>query len=238
MNRNTKRPGIKGIHMEFDRRVLDAFPGICVAEGDVRGVHIEKETRGLEALKVEVATEIKSRYTLENVRDEPVFRAYRDFFWSVGVDPTKTRPASEALVRRILSGGVLPRINTAVDSYNLASAISGVPIAAFDADMLKGGLAMRFAEEGEEFCGIGMKKAVILKENQVILVDSEQIVAIYPYRDSDLTKVRPDTSTLHIVTCGVPKIERELVLKAYDTCTGFLREHTGGLSSAPVISPD
>jgi DNA/RNA-binding domain of Phe-tRNA-synthetase-like protein len=223
--------------MEFDRRVLDAFPGICVVEGDIRGVQIERETSGLEALKVEVATEIKSRYTLENVRDEPVFRAYRDFFWSVGVDPTKTRPASEALVRRILSGGVLPRINTAVDSYNLASAISGVPIAAFDADMLKGELAMRFAKEGEEFCGIGMKKPVILRENQVVLVDSQEIVAIYPYRDSDSTKVRTDTKTLHIVTCGVPKIERLLVLKAYDTCAGFLKEHTGGLPSGPRMSP-
>ncbi|MBN2539315.1 MAG: hypothetical protein JXB09_04640 [Deltaproteobacteria bacterium] len=223
--------------MEFDRLVLDAFPGICVAEGTITDVHIEKENQGLQALKVEVAKEIQSRYSLESVRDEPVFRAYRDFFWSVGVDPTKTRPASEALVRRILSGGVLPRINTAVDSYNLASAVSGVPIAAFDRDMVKGDLFMRFADEGEEFTGIGMKKPVILTKNQVILLDSEQIVAIYPYRDSDSTKVRPDTKTLHIVTCGVPDIERELVLKAYDTCARFVQEHAGGRPSEPKMSP-
>jgi DNA/RNA-binding domain of Phe-tRNA-synthetase-like protein len=235
--RNTKKLPIKGRYMEFDRRVLDAFPGICVAEGTITDVHIKKENQGLQALKVEVAKEIQSRYSLESVRNEPVFRAYRDFFWSVGVDPTKTRPASEALVRRILSGGVLPRINTAVDSYNLASAVSGIPIAAFDRDMVKGDLFMRFADEGEEFIGIGMKKPVILAKNQVILLDSEQIVAIYPYRDSDSTKVRPDTKTLHIVTCGVPKIEREVVLKAYETCAGFLREHAGGLPSMAEISP-
>jgi len=237
MNHKNKKSRDNSTHMEFDPAVLDTFPGICVAEGDIRDVNIEKETGGLEALKVEVAKEIQSRYSLDNVRNEPVFRAYRDFFWSVGVDPTKTRPASEALVRRILSGGVLPKINTAVDSYNLASAVSGIPIAAFDADELKGDLTMRFACEGEEFCGIGMKKPIILTRNQVIIVDSDEIVAIYPYRDSDSTKVRPDTNTLHIVTCGVPKIERELVLKAYDTCARFLQEYTGGTPSVSKMSP-
>lgn len=125
--------------MKFSDEVLDAFPGISVAEGEIRSVKIERESPGLEALKAEVAREIQSRYTLEQVKNEPLFRAYRDFFWSVGVDPTKTRPASEALVRRILSGRKLPTINTAVDAYNLASAGSGVPIAAFDADKLDAG---------------------------------------------------------------------------------------------------
>lgn len=226
------------IYMQFDSRVLDAFPGICVAEGEIRSVRIEKESVGLKALKAGVVAEIRSRYSLETVKDEPLFRAYRDFFWSVGVDPTKTRPASEALVRRILSGGALPKINTAVDAYNLASAVSGIPIAAFDSDTLKGDITMRFAEDGEEFTGIGMKKPVILRANQVILVDSDQIIAIYPYRDSDTTKVTPDTRTLHIVTCGIPEVGREVVLKAYDMCAGFLREHTGGIPSAPVLSPE
>ncbi len=122
--------------MKFSQEVLNAFPGICVAEGDIRSLQIAKESPGLESLKLEIIQEIQSRYSLDQVKDDPVFRAYRDFFWSVGVDPTKTRPASEALVRRILSGGKLPGINTAVDAYNLASVRSGIPIAAFDADTM------------------------------------------------------------------------------------------------------
>ena len=140
------------------------------------------------------------------VKDDPVFRAYRDFFWSVGVDPTKTRPASEALVRRILSGGKLPRINTAVDAYNLASVRSGIPIAAFDSDTLTGDLTLRFASDGELFLGIGMERPVVLQKNQVIMTDERQIIAIYPYRDSDTTKVTPETRNIRIITCGVPKI--------------------------------
>jgi DNA/RNA-binding domain of Phe-tRNA-synthetase-like protein len=221
--------------MKFSQDVLTAFPGICVADGGIRSVTITPENPGLDDLTQEIVREIQFRYTLEKVKDEPLFRAYRDFFWSVGVDPTKTRPASEALVRRILSGGRLPKINTAVDAYNLASAITGIPIAAFDADTLNGELMMRFARDGEHFRGIGMEKPVILQKKQVIVTDSVQTIAIYPYRDSDTTKVTLDTKNIRILTCGVPKIEREKVVEAYGVCAGYLEKYTGGVRSDPQL---
>jgi DNA/RNA-binding domain of Phe-tRNA-synthetase-like protein len=223
--------------MEFSQEVLTSFPGICVAEDDIRSVHIMKESTELEAQKREIIREIQSRYSLEQVKDEPLFRAYRDFFWSVGVDPTKIRPASEALVRRILSGGKLPTINTAVDAYNLASACSGIPIAAFDTDTLSGDLTMRFAREGEIFFGIGMEKPVVLQEKQVILNDSKNIVAVYPYRDSDATKVTMDTRNIRILICGVPRVERERVIKEFDVCAGYLKKYAGGVPSSPEVFP-
>jgi DNA/RNA-binding domain of Phe-tRNA-synthetase-like protein len=226
-----------GTPMNFTQEVLTAFPGICVAESVIRSVAITKENTGLEALKREIMGEIASRYTLEKVKDEPLFRAYREFFRSVGVDPTKTRPASEALVRRILSGGMLPKINTAVDAYNLASAITGIPIAAFDADTLNGQLTMRFSSEGESFLGIGMERPLVLREKQVIVTNSEEIVAIYPYRDSEATKVTTDTKNIRILTCGVPGVSRERVVEAYGICADYLKEYTGGISAGVEVFP-
>jgi DNA/RNA-binding domain of Phe-tRNA-synthetase-like protein len=223
--------------MKFSREVLDAFPGICVAEGVVRSVDIAGTHPGLAALRQTVTRELQSRSTLEQVRDDPVFRAYRDFFWSTGVDPTKTRPASEALVRRILAGKPLPVINTAVDAYNLASASSGVPIAAFDADLLQGDLTLRFARGGEQFLGIGMHAPILLRENQVVMTDATEIIAIYPYRDSDATKVTTGTKNIRIVACGVPKIEQERVIGAYRTCARYLEEYAGGTGSEPQVFP-
>jgi DNA/RNA-binding domain of Phe-tRNA-synthetase-like protein len=223
--------------MEFSREVLEKFPGICVAEGDILSLSISQDSPGLEKLMAEVANDIRSRYTLDNVKDDPAFRAYRDFFWSVGIDPTKTRPASEALARRLLSGGRLPKINTAVDAYNMASASSGVPIAAFDADKLSGGLRMRFARAGETFLGIGMKEPVDLKPNQVVLTDSARIIAIYPYRDSDDTKVTAETRNIHIISCGVPGINKKRVLEAYGVCALYLKEYAGGIPSEPRPYP-
>jgi DNA/RNA-binding domain of Phe-tRNA-synthetase-like protein len=223
--------------MEFSREVLEAFPGICVAEGVIRFTHIAEGHPGLETLKGTVTRKLQSRYSLDQIRDDPLFRAYRDFFWSVGIDPTKTRPASEALVRRILAGRPLPAINTAVDAYNLASVSSGIPLAAFDADLLDGRLTLRFARGHERFLGIGMTTPVLLKENQVVMTDARETIAIYPYRDSDATKVTAGTTNIHIVACGVPKIEQERVVGAYRTCARYLEEYTGGTGSEPEVYP-
>lgn len=213
------------------------FPGLCVAEGVMRGAAIRERSDDLEAFKPQVSAKVRSAYTLENVKDDPLFRAYRDFFWSVGVDPTKTRPASEALVRRILAGRPLPAINTAVDAYNLASVQHSVPVAAFDAATLRGGLTMRFAAGGEEFLGIGMQEPLLLKPNQVVLCDEEKLIAVYPYRDSDGTKVTAATKDIHIVSCGVPGVGAEKVLDAYRACAEYLRRYCGAAPDEPVLSP-
>src|SRR3989337_4009546 len=85
---------------------LDAIP--CLLE-DVR---VLPERADLEAYKAEVLARVRASYTLESVKDVPELRAYRDFFWRVGIDPTKTRPAAAAPIRRILGGKPFPRINT------------------------------------------------------------------------------------------------------------------------------
>ena len=220
--------------MEIHADILAAFPGLSIVEGDIGSLFIEERNPGLETLKDDVVTTIREQYTLEQVKDEPLFRAYRDFFWSVGIDPTKIRPASEALVRRILAGKTLPMINTAVDAYNLASIRTGVPIGAFDAGILNGDLTMRFAHEGEEFIGIGMQKPLILHKNQVILTDEEKVIAVYPYRDSDATRITHATTTIHIVACGVPKVERETVIAAYELSIGYLRKYASGILQEEV----
>jgi DNA/RNA-binding domain of Phe-tRNA-synthetase-like protein len=212
--------------MEIHKDILTTFPGLFVVEGNIGPLSVKDKSPGLEDLKKEVISETRKRYTLEKVKDEPLFRAYRDFFWSVGIDPTKTRPASEALVRRILAGKMPPTINTAVDAYNLASIRTGVPMGAFDAGTLSGGLIMRFARDGDEFTGIGMDKPLILHNNQVILADEEKIIAVYPYRDSDATKVTYITKKIHIVACGVPKIEKETVNTAYELSAVYLKEYS------------
>lgn len=222
--------------MRFER-VTEQFPGICVAEGIVSGLDIRETSADLEEFTPEVYGRIRSTYTLDNVKDDPGYRAYRDFFWRVGTDPTKIRPASEALVRRILAGKPLPAINTAVDAYNLASALSGVPIAAFDADLLSGSLTMRFAAEGEPFRGIGMKEPIALKPGQIVLCDAEKTVAVYPYRDSDDTKVTTATKRMHVVSCGVPGVSRDSVRNAFAMCADFLKKYCGGSSGEILLSP-
>ncbi len=204
--------------MAGPKLVLDAsvreFEGLDAIPFLMEDVRVLPERADLEAFKAEVIERVRGTYTLEAVKDVPELRAYRDFFWRVGIDPTKIRPAAEALIRRILGGKPLPRINTLVDAYNLASIETRIALAAFDAANLHGDVVMRMARQGEEFLGIGMEKPVVLTGKEVVDQDEAGLVAIYPYRDSARTAVTTATRATVFLVCGVPGIPRETLTRA------------------------
>lgn len=214
----------------FDPRVKERFPGLKVCIGSISGMHPAKEDMG--KLTESVFTKVREKYSLEDLKDVNIFRAYRDFFWKIDVDPTKVRPAGEALIRRVLRGRSMPRINTIVDAYNLASIETGIALAAFDKDLVKGDLTMRFSEPGEMFIGIGMDKPMSLRGNEFVLSDSdyEKLVAIYPYRDADSTKVTDETKSVILLSCGVPGIEDSLLEHAIITAIDYITRFCGGVS--------
>jgi len=212
----------------IDESVRSRFPDLLVLLTEIDGVEVKAELEALEKFKEEVYARIRSRFDLETLKDEPTIRRYRDFFWKIGIDPTKIRPAAEALIRRILSGKGLPTINTLVDAYNLASAESCIALAAFDAEKIEGDMVMRFAEEGEEFLGIGMKSPRRLSGGEIVVADSKNLIAIYPYRDADHSKVTLETKRIYLMTCGVPGITLEKLREAEDLASQYITRFCGG----------
>jgi DNA/RNA-binding domain of Phe-tRNA-synthetase-like protein len=206
----------------------ERFPGLEVFVSDIEGVRVEGKNSGLELLKEEVVNEINRTYDLATVKDVPIFRAYRDFFWRIGIDPTKNRPAAEALIRRVLAGKPLPTINTLVDAYNLASVKTCISIGAFDSEHIRGDLVLRPARRGEEFMGIGMEKPLVLEGNEVVVSDSEKLIAIYPYRDADDTKVTEATTKVLLLICGAPGIDEETLKRAAQTTIDYITRFCGG----------
>lgn len=192
--------------MEIERRIKEKFPDLNILVTSIEGVTVKPERDTLEQFKKEFISKIKSEYDLETLKDVPELRLYRDFFWVISIDPTKTRPASEALIRRVIQGNPLPKINTLVDSYNLASMESRLPLAAFDLGKISDDLVLRFAEEGEEFTGIGMKKPVVLQGNEPVIQSGDELIALYPHRDADKSKITLSTENVLLMVCGVPGI--------------------------------
>lgn len=197
-----------------ERSLQERFPGLAAHLIEIEGLRVGPRDERLDAFAEELTKEFRERLALETLRDEPTIRAYRDFYWRVGIDPTKIRPASEALLRRILQGKDFPRINNLVDAYNLASMKSRVAIAAFDRTRLNGDLTMRPARVGESFQGIGMEVPSVLRGVEVVVQDDDRLVAIYPYRDSDDTKVTIGTTRAMFMSCGVPGVPEEKLVEA------------------------
>jgi DNA/RNA-binding domain of Phe-tRNA-synthetase-like protein len=219
--------------MRIDSSLSSSFPGLRVVELKMESLVIAESDPSLERFKQQVQENIRQRSSIDRVKDQPIFRAYRNFFWRVGIDPTKIRPAGEALTRRILGGRDLPRINTAVDAYNLASVETSIAITAFDLQTIsEDALLMRRAKSGESFHGIGMTSPDSLTGVEVVIEDelSKRLIAVYPYRDSDDSKVTLKTSSILFMMCGVPGIEESSLVEASHFTQEFVGRFCGQTS--------
>jgi DNA/RNA-binding domain of Phe-tRNA-synthetase-like protein len=81
-------------------------------------------------------------------------QAVREMYRRVGLDPTKTRPSSEALLRRVRRGYPFPRVNALVDAVNLCSLEWQLPYGVYDLQALSGAVTLRLGAEGEAYDGI------------------------------------------------------------------------------------
>jgi DNA/RNA-binding domain of Phe-tRNA-synthetase-like protein len=118
---------------------------------------------------------------------EPARRLYHQF----GVDPTRTRPSSEALLRRVLKGESLYRINRLVDAVNWASLATLLPIGLYDLDRVQGDVLIRRGRAGERYEGI--RKGDVSVEERLTLADADGPFGS-PTSDSERTSIRPETT--------------------------------------------
>ncbi|MEM0010850.1 MAG: phenylalanine--tRNA ligase beta subunit-related protein [Candidatus Bathyarchaeia archaeon] len=216
----------------IDRKVAMDFPELKVLAVLIEDLRVTAGNPELETLMEETIKEVKSKYRAESLKDVPSIRAYRDFFWRIGLDPTKNRPAAEALIRRILLGNPLPKINAFVDSLNIASIKSEVAIGSFDVDKIVGSRALiRYARCGEEFYGIGMSKPMVMRGCEVVISDDAGLIAMYPYRDSERTKICENTKKALLIFCGVPGVGVNMLSKAMNITVDLLTKFCGGKAS-------
>jgi DNA/RNA-binding domain of Phe-tRNA-synthetase-like protein len=95
--------------------------------------------------------------------------AVRSMYKRVGLDPTKTRPSSEALLRRIRKGDSLPRVNSLVDVINWCSLETQLPFGLYDASHIVGPVVLRLGRDGESYPGI--RKDEVHVAGRLALVD-------------------------------------------------------------------
>jgi DNA/RNA-binding domain of Phe-tRNA-synthetase-like protein len=216
------------VSVSWDSQVSGQFPNLVIGIGLINGVCIEENNQQLCLLKKTVYEEVDGRFEIDRLKEDLTVRAFRDFYWKLDIDPTKTRPSGEALLRRVLRGEELPNISTAVDAYNLASMKTIIPISGFDLEKIVPPFQVRFARENETFTGIGMKTPILLKRNILVLADEKQALCIYPYRDCDSTKIALKTRNVALVGYGVPGTTSGQIKEAVEMALTFISEVAGG----------
>ena len=188
--------------------VCPQFVGACV-EADV------VNTPYSEALWQEIAAQgerFRQTLTTETLKDISSIAATRRVYKACGKDPSRYRPASEALIRRMLQGKELYQIDTLVDLINLASIVFGYSIGGFDANKFVGDtLTLGIGREGEPYEGIG--RGFINIHGLPVYRDALGGVGT-PTSDNERTKISIETRHLLVLINGYDGDEQRVTANA------------------------
>lgn len=142
----------------------------------------------------------RNELTTETLKDISGIAATRRVYRACGKDPSRYRPAAEALIRRMLQGKKLYQIDTLVDLINLASIAFGYSLGGFDADKIVGNqLTLGVGRAEEPYEGIGRGPLNI----EGLPVYRDKIGGIgTPTSDHERTKITAQTAHLLVLVNG------------------------------------
>ena len=204
-------------------------PGVLWLEG----AHVVERDPRLDT--VLDASEASARANDKNSRSfsaqaEEIRRMYK----RVGLDPTKTRPSSEALLRRVRKGDALPRINSMVDVCNWCSLEFQLPYGLYDLAHVEGDLIeMRLGRDGESYAGI--RKDVVHVGGRICLADAHGPFG-NPTSDSARTMVTPATTQGLVVVFAPIAVDERRLRDVLDATMQRMAEFTGGREAARFIA--
>ena len=151
--------------------------------------------------------------------------AVRGMYRRFGVDPTRTRPSSEALLRRVRKGDPLPRINNVVDVCNWCSLEFQVPYGLYDVSRIDGAIELRTGGAGESYPGI--RKDAVNVEGRLVLADAAGPFG-NPTSDSARTMVTPATLAILTVIFAPASVGARDLERMLDVTSSRMHDLAGG----------
>ena len=177
-------------------QVCPSFVGGCVEAQVVNTPYCEALWQEIEAR----CEQFRRELTTESLKELTSIAATRRVYKACGKDPSRYRPASEALIRRVLQGKELYRRDTLVDLVNLASIAFDYSIGGFDADKFVGDtLTLGIGRKDEPYEGIG--RGTINIEGLPVYRDAQGGVGT-PTSDHERTKMQLETTHLVVLING------------------------------------
>ena len=156
----------------------------------------------------------------------------RTMYKRIGLDPTKTRPSNEALLRRVRKGQPLPRVNALVDVINWCSVEFQLPYGLYDRAHIRGPVTLRLGRDGEEYAGI--RKDTVHVAGRMTLVDDEGPFG-NPTSDSARTMVTTATSDALVVVFAPSDIAVAHLTRVLDSTAERIANIAGGQERQRLI---
>lgn len=188
-----------------------------------------------DALATEVEAtcrEMRERHAGERSGDVEGAGDARALYKALGIDPTKTRPSNEALLRRVLKGEALYRVNTLVDALNLVSLRHQLPFGLYDLERVEPPVVLRRGGPGESYEGI--RKGPVNVEGRPVLVDARGPFG-NPTSDSARTMITPWTRRALVTLYAPAGATAARLGRVLDDTEATLTRHCGGRAAGRTL---
>lgn len=172
--------------------ISDAVPNSRLGYLTVKNVVVRGTPPGLSQEFAKLQAEVAKAYNLDILPKLPRVLAVRNMYKKLDFDPSRYRPASEALVRRVLQKKDLYFVNSAVDVNNYCSIKYLLPFGLYDLDRINSDIMYRRASEGSY---VNIAGHVVSTENKPFLTDSSGVFG-NPTSDARRTAVTLATQNL------------------------------------------
>jgi DNA/RNA-binding domain of Phe-tRNA-synthetase-like protein len=227
MSLQTRAQGLSLTVEESLRGVLAL--GLLEAEG----IRLDSPTTAFDEERDAICARLTAANAVKAPTDIPGVAETRALFHALDIDPTKTRPSSEALLRRVLQGKGLPHVNLAVDVCNLCSLEHQIPLGLYDRDLVRGAVRARTGRETEGYPGI--RKQRVNLGGRLLLADDEGAFGA-PTSDSARTAVTGRTTRLLVVLfCPIERAEQHLPA-TLEHIADRLARHCSGVVTAVRVA--
>jgi len=133
------------------------LPGVKLGVLEADDLHVVPVDIALAKFMNEVCDRTRRKFTLESLAEAQETRLVRAMFREWDMDPSKYRPSSEALLRRVVQGKGLYRVSNVVDICNVGSIEVGWPFGCYDRSHITAPIIFRHGAASESYEGIGKK---------------------------------------------------------------------------------
>ena len=185
-------------------------------------VKAEKSSEELLELIAGECEKMEETLPLDEIMKKEEISNTRLCYKAVGKDPHRYRNAAEAMLRRVVKGKGLYRINNVVDINNLVSITTGFSISTFDVSSLNPPLELTVSPEGTSYRGIGREAVNV--ENLPAMRDSK---GFFGNPTSDCERCKINEGEREILMCIYAFGSHESAENAGKTARSFLEKYCG-----------
>lgn len=212
-------------HFKISNRVSKL--GVHGAYGVIYGLNNRLRDPAFDLYLASRCEQLLNQYSTEILQADPVLVGFRDLHTKIGRSNRKYPAAPEALCRQLLRSKTMPRINLAVDIYNLVSLETRLSMGAHDLDKLDGEPQLALTDGSEYFLPLGKQTPETVNAGEYCYLDDREIICRLEYKQVEKTKVNETSHDIFYIVQGNLNTNEEMVTSALQNIFDMTIQYCG-----------